>query len=282
MVLKELKNIFNKELGNIYSAEETQTILNYILIDALGIPKLTILSQPQLELDNNQLERTLAFLLDLKKGIPVQHLLGVAHFYGMMLKVNPDVLIPRQETEELVDWIIKDIQKGQSLRILDVCTGSGCIALALKKYLRDFSVTAIDVSEKALIIAKENAVNLNLDIEFIKANALNLEQEMNDDFYDIIVSNPPYIPSSEKDMVQKNVWMYEPHIALFVPDEKPLLFYESIAKYAKTSKPVTLYFEINEDLGEDLVELMKNLDFKDITLKTDLNGKNRMLKCRYF
>ena len=287
MNLKELKSLFIKELATIYSPEEAQTIFGYILIDAIGLPKLTILSQPQLILDVDKEEKVLSMLNDLKKGIPVQHLLGVAHFYGMMLKVNPDVLIPRQETEELVDWIIKDSRGEQGLKILDVCTGSGCIALALKKYLRDFSITAVDVSEKALNIARHNANDLNLDVGFFKADALKLEYEMpwvmpdrEEDFFDIIVSNPPYIKSSDKDTVQKNVWMYEPHMALFVPDDKPLLFYESIAKYAIKSKPVTLYFEINEDLGEDLMELMKKLGFNQITLKADLNGRNRMLKCR--
>lgn len=281
MKLKELKDIFNKELGNIYSKEESQTILDYIFIDAFGIPKLTILSHPELELNANQSARIFAFLNDLKKGIPVQHLLGTAHFYGMMLKVTPDVLIPRQETEELVHWIIKD-NKGVKLKILDACTGSGCIALALKKHLPESIITAIDVSEKALGIAKKNAKNFDLDINFRKANALNLEKELEDESFDIIVSNPPYIPSSDKDTVQKNVWMYEPHLALFVPDETPLIFYDSIARYAKQSKPIILYFEINEDLGGNLTELMNNLGFSDIVVKTDLNGKNRMLKCRYF
>jgi release factor glutamine methyltransferase len=279
MNLRELKSLFSKEMGKLYSAAEVQTILSYILIDAIGIPKLTILSQPDHKLDTVQAEKAVSFLSDLKKGVPVQYLIGKAHFYGMMLKVTPDVLIPRQETEELADWIIKDTEKEQGLRILDVCTGSGCIALALKKYRRDFAITAIDVSEKALKVAEENAKSLNLDITFKKANALTWGDEMKDEEYDIIVSNPPYILSSDKDNVRKNVLMYEPHLALFVSDEKPLLFYESIGGYAKKMRPVIVYFEINEDLGEEVMELMKKLGFKEITLKPDLNGKNRMLKC---
>ncbi len=279
MQINEFKKVFSKELGGIYSQEETQTILDYILIDAFGISKLTILSQPQLELAKNQAEKVVSFLADLKKGIPVQHLLGVGHFYGLMLKVTPDVLIPRQETEELVDLIIKE-NKGKKLKILDVCTGSGCIALALKKNLPECEVTAIELSEKALIVAKENMATLGLQVNFKKADALKLEEELAGESYDIIVANPPYIPVSDKDNVQKNVWMYEPHTALFVPDEKPLLFYESIAGFAKKTKPVTLYFEINEDLGHDLTELLNKLSFKEIDLKRDLNGKNRMLKCQ--
>src|SRR6185312_811758 len=281
MKLKELKDTFSNELKSIYSKEESQTILNYILIDALGIPKLTILLQSQLELDKNQSEKALSFLVDLKKGIPFQHLLGRAHFYGMMLEVNADVLIPRQETEELVDWIIKDIGDAK-VRILDVCTGSGCIALALKKHLPLADVTAVDISEKALAIARKNALNQNLEIHFKKADALKLEDELKDEVFDVIVSNPPYIPLAEKDTVQKSVWMYEPHLALFVPDECPLVFYEAIARYAKKFNPLSLYFEINEDLGDQLTELMSSMVFKDISIRIDLNGKSRMLKCLFF
>lgn len=281
MKLLEVKDIFNTELKNIYSKEETQTILTYVFIDGLGIPKLTILSQPQQELNTNQSEKALSLLKELKKGIPVQYLLGTAHFYGMVLNVTPDVLIPRQETEELVDWIIKD-NKGTKPRILDACTGSGCIALALKKHLPESTITAIDISEKALDVAKKNARKLNLDISFKKADAFNLQRELKNESYDIIVSNPPYIPKSNTDTMQKSVLMHEPHLALFVPDENPLLFYEAIAAYAKKIKPVTLYFEINEDMGEHLGELLSHMVFKDITIKADLNGKDRMLKCRYF
>lgn len=281
MKLRELKNIFSDELSKIYSREEALSILNYILIDAVGIPKLTILLQSQVELDENQSGKAISFLIDLKKGIPVQHLLGRAHFYGMMLEVNADVLIPRQETEELVDWIIKDTGDTK-VRILDVCTGSGCIALALKKHIPLAEVTAIDISEKALVVARKNALTQNLEINFKKADALNLEKELAGETFDIIVSNPPYIPLSDKDTVQKSVWMYEPHLALFVPDKCPLMFYEAIAKYTKKFDPVSLYFEINEDLGDELAELMSSLVFKDISIRTDLNGKNRMLKCRFF
>ncbi len=281
MNIKEARELFISELKNLYSAEESQTILSYIFIDAFKIPKLTIISQPQLELDVKQGEKINSLLSDLKKGIPIQHLLGIAHFYGMMLKITPDVLIPRQETEELADWIIKE-HAGQKLKILDVCTGSGCIALALKKHLPHCNITAIDVSEKALKVAKQNAEDLNLEVHFKKMNALNLVEEMQDETFDIIVSNPPYIPSADKDSVQRNVYMYEPHLALFVPDETPLVFYDAIARYAKKLKPVSLYFEINEDLGDDLSELLCNMAFSDLTIKNDLNDKNRMLKCRHF
>jgi release factor glutamine methyltransferase len=281
MKLKELKDIFNKELRSIYSINESETILSYVLIDAIGIPKLTIISQPQLELDPNQSKKALQLLTDLKKGIPIQHLLGTAHFYGMILHVTPDVLIPRQETEELVDWVIKDHQ-GSNVKILDVCTGSGCIALALKKHLPESEITAIDISDKALKVAKKNADALKIEVTLKKTNALQLEKELKNDTFDIIISNPPYIPKSEKDTVQKSVYMYEPHLALFVVDETPFIFYESIVRYATKSKPVTLYFEINEDKSEDLTQLLRDMGIREIILKKDLNGKKRMLKCSYF
>lgn len=282
MKVKELKDIFNKELESLYSKEESQTILEYIFVDALGIPKLTILSRTQLELNTNQSEKVLSFLEELKKGTPIQHLLGTADFFGMRLKVTPDVLIPRQETEELVHWIIFKNIRGKKLRVLDVCTGSGCIALVLKEHLREAIVTAIDISENALDLAKENAKNLNLDITFKNIDALKLEEELKNESFDIIVSNPPYVPLSDKDSMPKNVLMYEPHLALFVPDETPLMFYQAIASYAKTCNPVILYFEIYEDFGNDLKNLLDSMGFKDIFIKKDLNGKDRMVECRYF
>lgn len=281
MNLKDLKDTFQEELGNIYPKEESQTILNYILIDALGIPKLSIISQPLQELNGKQAEKVYSFLAELKKGVPIQHLLGAGQFYGMILKITPNVLIPRPETEELVDWIIKD-NKGKKLEILDVGTGSGCIAIALKKNLPESDVTGVDILEKALEVAKKNAQDQNLDIAFKKANALDLEKELTGHSYAVIVSNPPYIPSSDRDKVQRNVYMYEPHSALFVPDEAPLLFYESIARFALKSKPVTLYFEINEEKGEELAKVLSAMGYKDIIIKKDLNGKNRMMKCRHF
>jgi release factor glutamine methyltransferase len=280
MNIKELRYTFDKELGNLYSKKESETIFSYILIDALGIPKLRIISEPQMELDDIQSKKISGILNDLKKGIPIQHLLGIAHFYGLILKVGPDVLIPRQETEELVDWIIKDNKDGVP-RILDACTGSGCIALSLKKNFPESLIKGIDISEKAIEIAKENSKILNLDVPFKKANVLNLAEEMKESF-DVIVSNPPYIPISDKDTVQRNVFMYEPHLALFVPDETPLIFYESIARYAVKFKPVKLYFEIYEEAGDPIMALMEEIGFKEVVLKQDLNGKNRMLKCHNF
>jgi release factor glutamine methyltransferase len=281
MNFKDFKYAFRKELGNIYSKDESDTILSYILIDAIGIPKLRIISEPQMELDDIQSQKILDLLNDLKKGIPIQHLLGITHFYGLILKVGPEVLIPRQETEELVNWVITDYRDSRP-KILDACTGSGCIALSLKKNLPESFITGIDISEKAIELAKENAENLNLEVSFKKANVLNLADEMNEESFDVIVSNPPYIPLSEKDKVQRNVFMYEPHLALFVPDETSFIFYESIARYAVNLKSAKLYFEIYEESGDAMMELMKDLGFRDIILKQDLNGKNRMLRCCNF
>jgi release factor glutamine methyltransferase len=280
MTLEELKLDFEKQLGGFYPTKEIKNFFNYILSDLLQVPKLTILSQPNKQIGENILRQIPEIVLKLKNNEPLQYILGKTDFYGLTLKVSPYVLIPRPETEELVDWIIKE-NKDDNVRILDVCTGSGCIALALKKNIPKSTVTAIDDSEDALRVAKENAHNLKLDVKFIKADALKLAETLEPPF-DIIVSNPPYIPESEKHFVQKNVMEYEPHMALFVPDNDALMFYNAIADFAKKNdKTVRLYFEINEGKAKEISKLLSKKGFKDIGVKKDINGKDRILKCTY-
>ncbi|HXP50422.1 MAG TPA: peptide chain release factor N(5)-glutamine methyltransferase [Bacteroidia bacterium] len=280
MTYEELRLVFEKELNGFYPSGEIKNLFYYILNGTLQVSKITILSKPHNQLDKNNSQLILNILEGLKKKIPVQYLLGKAPFYGLELDVNPSVLIPRPETEELVDWVIKD-HKGKKVNILDVCTGSGCIALALKKNLPKCNVTAIDVSEDALEMAAHNAEKLGLEIELMEEDALNLEEGLSAKDFDVIISNPPYITSTEKKEVQENVLMYEPHLALFVPDKDPLKFYKAIAEFAKGSKAVTLYFEIQEDRAEVLSELLEKMGFKDIVVRKDLNGRDRMLKCIY-
>jgi release factor glutamine methyltransferase len=280
MTYEELRLVFEKELNGFYPSGEIKNLFYYILNGTLQVSKITILSKPHNQLDKNNSQLILNILEGLKKKIPVQYLLGKAPFYGLELDVNPSVLIPRPETEELVDWVIKD-NKGKKINILDVCTGSGCIALALKKNLPKCNVTAIDVSEGALEMAAHNAEKLGLEIELMEEDALNLEEGLSAKDFDVIISNPPYITNSEKKEVQENVMMYEPHLALFVPDKDPLKFYKAIAEFAKGSKSVTLYFEIQEDRAEVLSKMLKKMGFKDIVVRKDLNGKDRMLKCIY-
>lgn len=281
MTVAEAKTLFEKELRGVYSSEESKNIFFLVLSHLLEVTKLIILSQPDKQLGEKNEHEIARILLELKKKKPVQYVLGKADFYGMVLSVSPSVLIPRPETEELVDWIIKD-QKQQIFNIADICTGSGCIALALKKNLPQARLLGVDSSEEALKMAQKNAKDLKIDVKFIHGNALKLSDCLNPTDYDILVSNPPYVLLDEKSTMQENVLLYEPHEALFVPDNDPLIFYKAIAKFAKKAEhTITLYFEINETKAAELTSLFKSLGFNNIEVRKDINGKDRMLKCSY-
>ena len=279
MTYKELKLEFEKQLRELYSSDEIKNLYHLVLNGILQIPKITILSNPDNQIDEINSHRILNILDGLKQKVPVQYLLGSTSFYGLNIDVNHSVLIPRPETEELVEWVINDT-KNRKLNILDVCTGSGCIALALKHNLPKCNVTAIDISEEALETACHNAEKLGIEIEIMEEDALNMPEELYSSF-DVIVSNPPYIKNSDKKHVQENVLMYEPHLALFVPDNDPLKFYKAIAGFAKKSKSVTIYFEIHEDMGDLLSQWLSKEGFKNVEVRKDINGKDRMLKCIY-
>ena len=280
MTIAELKSDFEKQLKDFYPSTEIKNFYYHILTDLLKVPKITILSQTDKEIDENILRKIHEIVLKLRNNIPLQYILGKTDFYGMTLEINHNVLIPRPETEELVDWIINE-NKGKKITILDVGTGSGCIALALKKNMPLSTVAAVDNSAEALTVAKHNAEINKLAVEFIKADALKMKEVLPPSF-DIIVSNPPYIPESEKHFVQKNVLQYEPHNALFIPENDPFIFYLAIADFAKASKhPVQLYFEINEGKAQELSNLLSKKGFKDVVVRKDINGKDRMLKCTY-
>jgi release factor glutamine methyltransferase len=218
----------------------------------------------------------------LKNEIPIQYLLGKTSFYGLDFEVNPAVLIPRPETEELVDWIISYDQIHKStkpLRILDIGTGSGCIAISLAKNIPNSQVFAIDVSEKALATAQKNAEINNVKVAFLEENILetdDLEQQ-----FDIIVSNPPYVRQLEKQEIKKNVLDNEPHLALFVEDNDALVFYRKIAELAQKNLLPNgqLFFEINQYLGKEMMELLEKMGFKNIELRKDIYGNDRMIQC---
>ncbi len=212
----------------------------------------------------------------LKCDVPIQYILQESYFYGLKFKVNQSVLIPRPETEELVDLIIKK-HKTQIVNVLDICTGSGCVAISLAQNLPLAKIEALDISEEAIEIAKLNALNLNCCIDFYVANALEFEAESFSN-YDVIVSNPPYIKVSEKNQMSKQVVNYEPSIALFVNDNESLIFYEKIADFAlkKLNKHGTLYFEINQNLGIETSLLLENKGF-NVQLLKDINQNDRMI-----
>lgn len=220
---------------------------------------------------NNVLER-------LSKGEPIQYVLNQADFYGLKFKVNKHVLIPRQETEELVDLIIKKHQD-RNLKILDIGTGSGVIPVTLKKHLPNANVQAIDVSSDALILAKENALKQEVEVLFLESDILNKDYWDKLEKYDIIISNPPYVLNSEKDLMHQNVLNFEPHLALFVEDENPLLFYKKITHLAKQKlkKGGSLYFEINEQFGQETKQLLIKNNFIKVQVVKDINGKDRIV-----
>lgn len=220
-----------------------------------------------------------AIVVRLKQFEPIQYILGETEFYGLRLKVNPSVLIPRPETEELVQWIIQG-NLPENSRILDIGTGSGCIALSLKSHLKNIQVSGMDISEKALEVARQNALKNRLEVDFFQADVLSWE-DFEWDFYDVIVSNPPYIRESEKPQMHANVLEYEPENALFVSDGDPLLYYRSIAAFAKKHlvEKGLLFFEINENLGTEINELLVEYGFGDIEIRKDINGKFRMVCC---
>ncbi len=294
MILKTYKNHFIEELISIYDKEEIESFF-YIISEFLHQKKrIDLALEPNFSINENDLEKWNSILNELKQEKPIQYILGETEFYGLRFLVNENTLIPRQETEELVELIIqsqKSKVKSQKIKILDIGTGSGCIAISLAKNLPNTKVYALDVSEKALETAKQNAKINEVEINFINKSILEVEDlgqltthnsQLTTKF-DIIVSNPPYVRNLEKEEIKKNVLDYEPHLALFVEDTDALLFYRKIAQLAKInlSENGKLYFEINQYLGKETVELLESFDFKNIQLIKDVYGNDRMISCRF-
>lgn len=282
MLLKNYKKIFLQELSSLYDEQEIESFFYLTLEFYHNKKRIDLALDPNMEMDAIQILRWESVLVELKKEKPIQYILGETEFYGLPFLVNENTLIPRPETEELVEWIMEsknyEIQS-KKLRILDIGTGSGCIAISLAKNIPNAKISAIDVSEKALNIAKKNAKINEVNVDFILKNVL--ETEVLEDTFDIIVSNPPYVRNLEKAEIKPNVLEYEPHIALFVEDTDALLFYKKIAQLAKVnlSENGILFFEINQYLGKETIELLENLGFKNIQLKKDIYGNDRMISC---
>ncbi|PKP12361.1 MAG: peptide chain release factor N(5)-glutamine methyltransferase [Bacteroidetes bacterium HGW-Bacteroidetes-3] len=282
MLIQEFKRYFFLMLSNAYPETEIQSFFTILVEYKLHLSRIQLALEHNFELDNDDLDFLQNALLKLKNQIPIQYIVGETTFYGLMFEVDKNVLIPRPETEELVEWIVKNHKNRNSLKILDVGTGSGCIAISLAKNLPNAKVSALDISAEALTIAKNNAILNNVTIDFINADILTISKLP--DTFDIIVSNPPYVRELEKAQMQQNVLSNEPHIALFVKDENPLLFYDKIAELAKNylTKNGVLYFEINQYLGRETVDLLKSKGFKNIEVKKDIYGVDRMVKCLKF
>ncbi len=282
MIIKHYRDQFIQELTPLYDVGEAESFFYLILEAKHQLKRVDLALQPDLVFSEAELEIWNSILEQLKKEIPVQYLLGSTHFYGLEFEVNPNVLIPRPETEELVDWIVQKSKiKNQKtkIKILDIGTGSGCIAISLAKNLPNAEVFALDVSEKALATAKKNAELNQVRIQFIHQSILEIE-DLGQQF-DLIVSNPPYVRHLEKQEIKKNVLDNEPHLALFVADNDALIFYRKIAQLAQKnlSPNGQLYFEINQYLGQETLDLLQEMGFKDITLRKDIYGNDRMIQC---
>lgn len=264
-----------------YAPHEIKSLTRILLEQVCGIsPHQQILHKDN-ELSVTEKEQIHRFVKRLQTGEPIQYLLGRAEFLGLSLRVNPAVLIPRPETEELVDRILRT-EKGKALRILDIGTGSGCIAIALAKFLPESRVTALDLSPEALDIARSNATEQQVTIRFIQADILRTKETeaLLSQPFDLIISNPPYVLESEKAMMEPNVLDYEPATALFVPDNDPLLFYRSIAETGLSLlRPGgSLYFEINVRCGAITLDMLRRKSYSSIELSQDLSGKDRFIK----
>lgn len=281
MKIKQYRTQFIQELSGIYDVLEVESFFYLILEEKHNLRQIDLALNPDLAFSEQEIEEWSMFVTELKKEIPIQYLLGKTNFYGLDFEVNSNVLIPRPETEELVEWIIKENsnnEKHKELKILDIGTGSGCIAISLAKNLSKAQVFAIDVSEGALATAKRNAASNGVSVTFLHKNILETDDLMQ--VFDVIVSNPPYVRNLEKEEIKKNVLDNEPHLALFVEDNDALIFYRKIAELAKKNlvKNGSLYFEINQYLGKETVELLENLDFKNIELRKDIYDNDRMTR----
>ena len=287
MNIKSLKTYFFTELQTIQEDSEIESFF-FILTEFLhNLKRIDVSLHPDFEVSETDLEKWKTIISELKTEKPIQYITGEAWFYGLRFEVNENTLIPRPETEELVEWIVDGLKvKGKGQRVLDIGTGSGCIPIALKKEIPNAQVSAIDISEKALEMAHKNALDNQVEINFIHQNILT-SQHLNIStsqslLFDVIVSNPPYVRNLEKQEIKKNVLDYEPHLALFVEDSDALLFYRKIAQLALKSLSPNgkLFFEINQYLGKETVELVEQLGFKNIELRKDFMGNDRMI-CAY-
>lgn len=271
------KKYIQGELENLYSEGEINSLTRLVLEKGVGIPFADILACKFNNLSDAQVLQIVEIVGKLKNFTPIQYILGETEFFGLTFHVNDSVLIPRPETEELVQWILETI-KNEKIRILDIGTGSGCIAISLAKNLPFAEVHAWDISEEALEIARKNSEINGVTVSFSQKDILQLQNV--DEVFDIIVSNPPYVTESEKNDMEENVLNFEPHVALFVPDDNSLIFYEKISDLAlkNLNKGGKLFFEMNREKGEGVVRLLEKKGFKNIERRKDISGNERMIK----
>lgn len=290
MTIKQHRAHFNKSLKHLYPTSEIDSFFFLILEEYMGLKRIDIALKSDFLIDKKSLNLMQIATKQLEQEIPIQYIIGKTEFFGLPFHVNKEVLIPRPETEELVEQVLKKVSliktcntsknetiKEKQLKVLDIGTGSGCIAISLKKQLPSSEVSALDVSNKALRVAKKNALLNNVDINFIHLDILKTNDL--EKLYDVIISNPPYVRELEKKEIKNNVLNNEPHLALFVDNKNPLLFYNKIAELAKKFliKNGQLHFEINQYLGKETIKLLAEKGFKNIQLKKDIFGNDRII-----
>lgn len=296
MILSEFKTYFTEELSEIYPKTEIASFFSILIDEYLGLQRIDTVLKPDSFIDEEKLSTLKKIIERLQKEEPIQYIIGKTEFYGYPFFVDENTLIPRPETEELVEWVLAEVEgltlkTRQSLSILDIGTGSGCIPISLAKYLRNAIISAIDISADVLKVAQKNADLNDVTINFIEQDILNVKslnvigsetmQSQNKDIlFDVIISNPPYVRELEKVEIQNNVLQNEPHLALFVEDDNPFIFYDKIADLAKKnlSENGLLFFEINQYLGNETVQLLKQKGFHKVELRKDLFGNDRMIK----
>ena len=288
-IMHHFPKILKAELKNSYSDSEIRTFGMLILEKITGFSRTQLLVNKEFRLNNEQNQLASQYLERLKNHEPIQYILGETEFCGLKFKVNPGVLIPRPETEELVEWILTDLPpnplKGEENPpfggwggFLDIGTGSGCIAVSLKKKFPSATVSAMDISAEALEVASQNTALNQVDVEFIQDDILN--PVPTDRKWEVIVSNPPYIPASEHSEMDRNVTDYEPHLALFVSNDDPLIFYRKIAGFALSHLTTGghLYFEIHQNLAYECKQLLEEIGFTNVEIRRDLSGNERMVR----
>lgn len=276
--IKDIRRYLAEELAELYPEPEIRAFSSIIIKTILRLPKLHTLALPETSVTGKQANEIIRICRELKKGKPIQYILGETSFYNCLIRLNCETLIPRPETEELVDLVIKE-NRGSTGKIVDIGTGSGCIAIALAINLPGSIITGIDISEGAITLANENAGLNHAPVEFFRADIFNIDPGL---FFetDIIISNPPYIRDSEKPLIARNVLDFEPHGALFVPDSDPLQHYRAIMDLAEKilKREGKIYFEINEAMGNQVADLMISYGFQGVQIISDLNGRSRFAK----
>ena len=277
--LKTAKNYFTEQLKNLFTATEINSMWKEIICLRLKWNHSDFILNTTFRLSESDLLFIRTYVHRLKKNEPFQYIHGTTTFFGLELICDKRALIPRPETEELVDWAV---EFGPYKTIADICSGSGCIALGLKSKFSESNVIGIDISTDALSLAQENSKLTNLDVEFIHADVLNINRDLLVKKWDCIISNPPYIPTNERESIAENVLNFEPEISLFVQNDNPIIFYEAIVKYAKSnlSENGFLFFEIHPDFSVEISDLLILKGFINIELRKDLQGKNRMIKAQ--